>query len=131
MTWLSQKTLKSFIKRCWRCSLKLFKILFQFPNNYKKCLKKWWALWITILLKKVMKGPNYVYAQWILVSVKKRNRFHTIWTCTILKHQVVNHFSQWTKVKALISKGFHLYFKNTVFIYFILLCFITINCFNF
>lgn len=130
MTWLSQKTLKSFIKRCWRCSLKSIKILFQFPNNYKKCLKKWWAPWITILLKKVIKGPKYGYAWWILV-VKWRSRFHTICTCTILRDQVDNHFSQWTKVQALTSNGFHLYFKNTVFMYFTLHCFIIINCFNF
>lgn len=119
MTWLSQKTLKSFIKRCWRCSLKSIKILFQFPNNYKKRLKKWWAPWITTLLKKVIKGPKYGYAWWILV-VKWRNRFHTIFNCTILRDQVANHFSQWTKVQALTSNGFHLYFKNTVFMYFTL-----------
>lgn len=79
-----------------------------------------------------MAGPvdNYIakegdertnkYTWWFLVSVKKMNRFHIICTCTILRDKVVTHLSLWTKVQALISKGFHLYFKNAVFIYFIL-----------
>lgn len=45
--------------------------------------------------------------------VEKRNRFHTICTCTILRRdQVVAYLLLWTKVQALISNAF--IFKNTV-----------------
>ena len=45
--------------------------------------------------------------------VEKRNRFHTICTCTILRtDQVVAYLLLWTKVQALISNAF--IFKNTV-----------------
>lgn len=45
--------------------------------------------------------------------VEKRNRFHTICTCTILRRdQVVAYLLLWTKVQALILNAF--IFKNTV-----------------